>query len=193
MTDTPVPASPSMDELISRHEESGARPEDIVDVAKLFNQVGSTLSSIDQQNVDGSQRAMKLDKNSVLELQAGHRSAATTPHPSPPPVPPVAPGSVIHSQPTIPTRNVTEPTVTVDHKTYDQHIKKLNTVTRKLTKIEKELTNLRTIHKTNITTGKYKVSSSDGVELIGSDPSLLLSVISSQLDNKVKEIIITKC
>ena len=191
MTDSAQP-SLGMDELLARHEDSGAKPEDIVDVARLFNQVGSSLSSIDKQNVDGSPPAMKLDKNSVLELQAGRKQAPIPPHP--PPVPPVAPGTVLHHQPALhPVNNITEPTVTVDHKTYEQHVKKLSTVTRKLSKIEKELVNIRTINKTNISPSKYRVTTSDGVELVGTDPTLLLSVISSQLDKKAKEIIITKC
>jgi len=192
MTDSAQPGL-GMDELLARHEGSGAQPEDIVDVAKLFNQVGSSLSSIDKQNVDGSPKAMKLDKNSVLELQSGRKHAPVPP--SPPPVPPVAP--VLPVMPHQPVHhsanNITEPTVTVDHKTYEQHVKKLSTVTRKLNKIEKELVNIRTINKTNISPSKYKVTTSDGVELVGTDPALLLSVISSQLDKKAKEIIITKC
>lgn len=196
MTDQPVDESSgvSFDEMLARHQNAEVTENDIMDVAKLFNQVGSSLSSIDQMNVDSNDRAMKLDKNAVLELQAGR----SRPDPPPPPVPPVAP--VVPQKVHLPsisqmeaTLNQSQPTVTVDHKTYDQHIKKLNSVSRKLTKIEKELTNIKSINNVNIKPGKYNIVTSDGVELSATDPTLLLSVISSQLDKKTKEIIITKC
>ena len=194
MTDQPEqsPGVPLAD-LIAHHEQATVGQEDIMDVARLFNQVGSSLTKIDAMNLgDGSGPAMKLDKNAVLALQAGKQNPR--PRPNPPTVPPVAPGTMSAPPPSPSSLSpITSPAVTVDHKTYDQHLKKLNSVSRKLTKIEKELTNIKTIHNVNIKPGKYKINTSDGVELIATDPTLLLSVISTQLDNKAKEIIITKC
>jgi hypothetical protein len=189
MTEPPEPPQPSFDEMQSRHEDAVVQEGDIMDVARLFNQVGSSLSKIDNMNLDSTKPAMRLEKEKVLEIVKS--TSKPDPHPQPPPVPPVAPGSTInHPPPTTPP--LSHPSVTVDHKTYNQHIKKMGAVSRKLSKIEKELVNLKNIVDVDSRSGKYKLVT-DNTELTTADPTLLLSTISKQLDNKSKEIIISRC
>ena len=188
---TNQPPNVSMDELMTRHETVDDNAEDVLDVARLFNQVGTSLTNIDHMNLEGNTNAMKLDKNVILN----QLPRDTNPSPSGS-LPVNTPSNTVnHPQTTytVPApMTINTPAVTVDHKTYDQHVKRMSTFSRKVSKVEKDLDALKTIMDVKSKPSKYTVTTQD-VSLTTSCPMIMLSLIAKQIDSKVSEITISKC
>jgi hypothetical protein len=179
---------PSMDQLLARHEEDNpvdSRAETLA-AAQLFNAVGTQLTQVDKMSLgDGGGSAMKLDKNAIVP-QMQHDEP---PPPRPSPYPPTPQHPPISMQAGL---SVNTPTVTVDHKTYNQHIKKLETINRKLTKVDKELASIREVVSIPKSTCKYVIKTSN-LEMTCRDPGTLLAVIAKELSGKVDSITLSKC
>lgn len=188
MTNTNQTAS--LDDLIAHHtkqaEESSAN-EDVYEAAKLFNAVGSQLIGIDKMNVGDGPPAMKLNKQTILNEQKQNQQAAYSPSPQvqprTPPQSPTPPASHM---------NVNTPVVSVDVNTYNKHLKKVETLSKKITKLEKEFVKTLEIINVDKKTCSYKLVTDD-VEMVCRDTCSLLSVISNQINSKVDTISITKC
>lgn len=86
-----TPPEVGLDQLQARHE-TGDPDIDPIDVALLFNRVGSELTSIDKQSLgDNQRRAMQLDQQAVFNgIDIGTSSPKA---PTPPPIAAAAPAS----------------------------------------------------------------------------------------------------
>ena len=79
-----IPPDTALDQLQARHENAGDQDIDPIDIALLFNKVGSELTSIDKQSLgDNQRRAMQLDQQAVF---SGVNMGTNSPKPPAPPL-----------------------------------------------------------------------------------------------------------
>lgn len=179
---------PNLDELAERHknESQQMHADDIKAAAQLFNAVGSQLKTVDSMQVEGTNPAFKLDKRAII----GQPVASAPPPPqhiqSPQPSNNTQP--VYTPQPT----NIQSPVVTVDHKTYTQQLKKIDSMSRKLNKIEKDFNQLKDVMKVKNIKSKYAVTDGDN-SVTSRSVEMLIGAVSEMLASGTKEINITKC
>lgn len=191
----------SMDELISHHEnQSPERQGDQLTAATFYNQVGSELIKMDNMAVDSSSKIMKLDPSAIVDpnavsgsavsdapqtrqaTYASSRSASSsapvvTSPPQPGPPPPAAHGGV---------------SVTISHDAFEKQRKQFTALKSKVTKLDKEVVNLRKLVSTPNSSTKYKIVT-DSVDSVCTSTDALISIFLHQLTNKAPEITITKC
>lgn len=190
----PVEQPPvQIDEMQSKYEneEFVMTQDDVPAVAALFNQVGSALTKVDSQQLEGqsAQRAMKLDKDRVIpvELQPGSRPG--TQHRA------VVPSHIAPQHVPVSAPPPTTSHVTLGVKDYDKIAKlekKVTTLQRKLTTTEKTLTTIKDSLELPKTLPKYKIVSDD-VECVTSNTQTLLTLLYKELANKPVNITISKC
>jgi hypothetical protein len=178
-----------MDEAIRRHEDSTPTPDDALDVARLFNNIGSDLTAIDKHNVGDGPPAMKLDKEAVMGQYANqasqHQHPAHPPHPRP--VPP-RPG------PPPPHAGVATniPTVNIPHAAYEKEKKATAALKRKVTKLEKDIKTINEVLSLPNSISRYKIITDD-VDCTCSNVHTLLNVFTTEVQKRPKSITITKC
>lgn len=184
---------PNLDELAERHknESQQMHADDIKAAAQLFNAVGSQLKTVDSMQVEGNNPAFKLDKRAIV----GQPVAPATPPPPPQSITPPHPGNTVQPVNTIHTHQPTSiqsPVVTVDHKTYTQQLKKIDSMSRKLNKIEKDFNQLKDVMKIKNIKCKYAVTDGDN-SVSSKSVEMLIGAVSEMLASGTKEINITKC
>lgn len=181
---------PTMDDLIARHqaeaENASNDQSDVLAAAKLFNQVGSQLMSIDKMNVGDGPPAMKLKKEAIVNQHARQPVTAQVPptHPAPQSHAPLAAPPPVH--------NVNKPVVTLDVNTYNKNLKKIDTLTKKFTKLEKDFLKILDVINIDKKTCKYQLKS-ENIDMTCRDTITLLSVVAKELDNKATDITISRC
>lgn len=173
-------------------EEFVMTQEDVPAVAALFNQVGSALTKVDSQQLDGQshKRAMQLDKDRVIPtaLQPGAR-------PQPPVLPSMPQTAQQHTPPVYAQPPPVASSVTLGVKDYEKIEKidkKVSTLQRKLTTVDKAVNIIKESLELPKSLPKYKIVSDD-VECVTTNTQTLLSVLSKQLANKSSDITITRC
>lgn len=186
---------PGMDVLQERHQNNlgPANSEaDIIAAAQLFNAVGSELTKVQKHKVEGGVDAMQLDKNKVFrhepavtaEYPTGNQAAhpptqehVSSPMSQPPPVMNVAP---------------TQSTVSISVKEYEQQKKTVTGIKRKLTKMEKQISDLGDIISHVSKNASYKVVTDD-TEHKCNNTTTLLRHLAVELQSGVKHVTISKC
>ena len=173
-------------------EEFVMTREDVPAVAALFNQVGSALTKVDSQQLDGQshKRAMQLDKDRVIptSLQPGARQ-------QPPVLPSMPQTAQQHTPPVYAQPPPVASSVTLGVKDYEKIEKidkKVSTLQRKLTAVDKAVNIIKESLELPKSLPKYKIVSDD-VECVTTNTQTLLSVLSKQLANKSSDITITRC
>lgn len=188
------PATPEMDVLQERHQNNlspANSKADIVAAAQLFNAVGSELTKVQKHKVEGGVDAMQLDKNKVFR----HEPAVTAEYPTssqpvqPPPVPASTP---IHQPPPVVSAPPTQSTVNIGVKEYEQQKKTLTSIKRKLTKFEKQISDLSDIISHVSKNVSYKVVS-DAAEYKCNNTTTLLRHLAIELQSGATHITINKC
>lgn len=193
-----VRASVPSDVDVSQYEsEYQLNQQDVLPVAKFFNQVGGDLSSLQRHNVDGKQ-VLKLDKDKVIPptFQESTRHRTTFPH-----------AAVAHTQPHNPhplldTQHEPQPSmhplppssgVTLKDLEHIQKIeKKLSTTNRKVTTIDKRIATLESIVNLPKKKLKYNVKTSD-VDCTTSNTDILVTTICDQINSGATDISISRC
>jgi len=178
----PPPGSFDMDAAMAAHEDASVvSQDDAMDIARLFNVIGTDLTNIDKHNVGDGPPAMKLDKDAVM---AQHTQQA--PRPSPPPVPRPGP------PPPHATGAVTVPTVNIPHVAYEREKKATTALKRKVTKLEKDIKTINEVLNLPNSVSRYKIVTDD-VDCMCSNVHTLLNVFTTEMQKKPKSITITKC
>lgn len=170
----------------SRHDEVYTlRQEDVLPVAKLFNQVGSALTSVDKHNVNGV-RAMQLDENKVLNVSTPSVQDSTMAMPQQP---------VIQNHPGISAIPVVTNNQSVSFKDLEriQKVeKKLTLTSKKITTLDKKIEAIDEILKLPSKIKKYKIVS-DNTECTTTNINTLLTTLSNELQSGCQSITIQSC
>lgn len=181
------PASVPNDVDVAQYErEYQLEQQDVMPVAKFFNQVGGDLSSLERHNVDGKP-VLKLDKDKVIPptfQQSAHSRGTVNlpphPHAAMPPPP-------THTQP-----HVTGGVTLKDLEHIQKIEKKLTTTNRKVTTIDKRIATLESIVNLPKKKLKYNVKTSD-VDCTTSNTDVLVTTICDQINNGATNISISRC
>jgi len=171
----PPPTDPNLIDLTSRHENNSVET-DPMDVALLFNRVGSELTQIDKQSVgSGGPSAMQLTEQNVF---AGINRKS----PPPPPVHASTPPPVESSskRPALPPLPGPPPKPNLIH---DKRLDELERKMKKLESFSRAYNNVKKI-KRGIT---YSVSSNSMKGEI-KDASVLLEYVMCEINKGVKTI-----
>lgn len=181
-----IPASVPSDVDVAQYErEYQLEQQDVMPVAKFFNQVGGDLSSLERHNVDGKP-VLKLDKDKVIPPTFQHSGRAYNPAPQPPPGHAAIPPSIHTSPP------VTGGVTLKDLEHVQKIEKKLSTTNRKVTTIDKRIATLESIVNLPKKKIKYNVKTSD-VDCTTSNTDVLVTTICDQINNGASNISISRC
>jgi hypothetical protein len=177
-TSTSVPS----DVDVAQYErEYQLEQQDVMPIAKFFNQVGGDLSSLERHNVDGK-RVLKLDKDKVIPptFQQSSQPRNSVPHTPP-----------IHAAISPPSQ-VTGGVTLKDLEHVQKIEKKLSTTNRKVTTIDKRIATLESIVNLPKRKLKYNVKTSD-VDCTTSNTDVLVTTICDQINNGATNISISRC
>ena len=167
------PTDPGLTDLTSRHESSSAEI-DPMDVALLFNKVGSELTQIDKQSVgSGGPTAMQLTEKDVFN-GINRNSPPSQPHRSPPP----PPNSIVNKPVLPPLQRPPLP-----NPVNDKRLEALEKKFKKLESFSRAYNNVKKI-KRGVT---YSVSSNSMKGEI-KDASVLLEYVMCEINKGVKTI-----
>ena len=177
---------PSDVDVAQYESEYQLNQQDVLPVAKFFNQVGGALSSLEKHNVDGKQ-VLKLDKDKVIPptfQQSSHPhnavAHATVPHSA------IAPAGAYAHTP------ITSGVTLKDLEHIQKIEKKLSTANRKVTTLDKRITTLESIVNLPKRKMKYNVKTSD-VDCTTSNTDILVTTICDQINSGATNISINRC
>jgi hypothetical protein len=181
-----------IDQLVTRHQEpQPASKEDVVDVARLFNAVGSELTKVQKHQTDGSVNAMQLDKNKVF-----------THDPIPTPAYPAPPVHAQHVNTAVPATNhvvnvappprLTGTAITISLNEYEKQKKSIAALKRKQTKLEKDLSNVLEMVSVINKNTKYSIETNN-IECTCNNTTTLMKTIANELQSNPVYITIKKC
>lgn len=179
---SPPPTEPDLSELTARHESE--EPEiDPMDVAMLFNRVGSELLKVDKQSLSpGGPQAMQLTEEKVFEGVNRRRSKQPTPPPVNAAKPVAAPPPQAKTAPPL-TRAVRPPPPPLVNDDTEKRIEALEKKLKKMESFSRAYNNTKKI-KRGVT---YSVSSNSMKGEI-KDAAVLLEYVMCEISKGVKTI-----